>query len=221
MSDASVTISWDEPQAEELRRDQEFWSVYEAAFPINEREQPEVILRAISQKVGVAVRARQNGETIGLASMHLLQDPACVFLVYLAIAPHMQSRGLGQRLLQYAWQVGSQRCAQNGSPATGMVWEVDPPALAMNEKERQKRERRIRFFSRQGGEVLQCDYVQPPLHGDKPVKMHLMHRPADSTSALSFEATVGLVRAMYLQKYGAVNGIDERVLQDLLRAYEL
>ncbi len=221
MFDAIANISWDVPSAEELRQDKAFWSLYEAAFPFHEREPPEVILRALAEGVGVAVRARQKEETIGLASMHLLRDPAGVFLVYLAIAQPLQSQGLGQRLLQYVWQIGNQRCAEVGAPAKGMIWEVDPPALATSDQERLKRERRIAFFSRQGGVILPCAYVQPPLHGDKPVNMLLMHRPAEGTSPPDAEQTMRLVRAMYLQKYGGVNGIETAVLQELLSAQEI
>lgn len=220
MSDLITSISWDTPSAEELREDQAFWSLYEEAFPFHEREPPEVILRALAEGVGVAVRARQKGESIALASMHLLRDPACVFLVYLAIAPPLQSQGLGQRLLQYVWQIGKQRCADFDAPAKGMIWEVDPPALATSDQERLKRERRIAFFTRQGGVILPCAYVQPPLHGDKPVNMLLMHRPAEGTSTPDVEQTTMLVRSMYLEKYGGVNGIETAVLQELLAARE-
>jgi hypothetical protein len=68
-----------------LVRDRQWWSIYEESIPVREREPREDILRALQQRRVLVIRARQEERTIGLAMVHLLQDPPAGFLVYLAV----------------------------------------------------------------------------------------------------------------------------------------
>jgi GNAT superfamily N-acetyltransferase len=185
--------------ADEVAGDQHFWSIYRQSFPESEREPPAVILEAQRSGVGVITRAREDGRTVGLASAHRLRDPAALFLVYLAVADGRRGQRIGAALFEHI----------AGHAGLPLIWEVDPPD-SPDELEQRRRERRIAFFRRAGGELLPRPYQQPPLSpGAPPVPMRLMARPAPP----DVEA---LVRAIYFEKYGAQNGIAEATLRALL-----
>jgi hypothetical protein len=152
--------------------------------------------------------------TTGLATTHLLTHPPAVFLIYLAAARGERSRGIGSELFRFSWDCGKSRLQAQGLRPLGLIWEIDP--LRPDADDAAARQRRVDFFRRQGGRVLEREYLQPPVNGITPVPMTLMFRPDDG-EALPAEATVDeLVRAIYFDKYGTVNGIDRSLLEDLL-----
>jgi GNAT superfamily N-acetyltransferase len=177
--------------AEQLAKDEAWWEIYRASFPSYAREPADVILESVRRGVGLAFRVRRDGATIGIATTHLLLNPAAVFLVYLAIAPAHRDTGLGRDLLEFAWSTSAARLRE----PLGMIWEVDPV------------EGRLAFFQRHGGVVLTRPYLQPPVNGVEPVPMQLMFRPAENGSFPDAPGTDALVQAMYDEKYGAVNGV--------------
>lgn len=198
----------------ELAQDAEFWALYAQAFPLSEREPPEVILRSLHLGVGRVLAGREASGTQALAVLHLLQDPDVVFLVYLALASERRGQGEGRAVLEAAWSAGARALAQQGREARGLLWEVDPPETAPDAAERALRERRLRFFERAGGVQLPRPYLQPPVGTDPaPLPMRLMYRAAPGQPATP--DAEALVRAMYAQKYGAVNGLPEAQLQTL------
>jgi len=200
--------------AGDLRSDQEWWQIYEDSFPAAEREAPDVIVKSVVQGVGMAFRIRREGVTIGLATTHLLKDPAAVFLVYLAVDSTQRNQGTGGELLQGAWEAGAERLSQQGLEPVGLIWEVDRPEPTAGDAG--ARLRRIAFFERHGGKVLDRPYMQPPLDGTTLVPMRLMLRPAGDDGIPERETIEGLVRAMYFEKYGAINEIDRSILEALL-----
>jgi hypothetical protein len=80
------------------------------------------------------------------------------------------------------------------------------------------RRRRVLFFQRQGGAILSRPYRQPPVNGTEPVPMQLMYRPSRGVTMPDAATVEALVRAMYFEKYGWVNGIPSQTLQGLLTA---
>lgn len=215
-----LPIHFDCPSGTVLERDAAWWAIYDEAFPDSEREPRQVILDSIRDGVGLAVRARLDGATVGLATVHLLRCPPTVFLVYLAIARHLRGHSLGGSLLEEAWEVGCRRLTEQGLTAGGMIWEVDDPAGAATETERRQRERRVAFFARHRGRGLSRPYLQPPLHGTLPIPMRLMYRPAAETNPPDASTIEMLVRAMYFEKYGAANHLSADLLERLLEKSE-
>jgi hypothetical protein len=200
--------------AEELIVDEGWWRIYEDSFPAAERESRDVIVKSIVQGGGMAFRARRLGVTIGLATTHLLKDPPAVFLVYLAVDRGERNQGTGGELLESAWEFGIRRLTAQELQPVGLIWEVDPPDRTA--RDASARMRRIAFFERHGGKVLDRPYMQPPLDGTVPVPMRLMLRPAVDRRVQAAQTVEALVRAMYFEKYGAINGIERRVLEELL-----
>ncbi len=191
--------------AAELEADHKWWEIYEASFPIEEREPASVIYRSIEAGPGVALRIRQDRVTTGIATLHRLQEVPLAFCVYLAIAAQARGSGLGSSFFRHV--------ANTAGPG-GMVWEVEDPARARNSDEERQRVRRIQFFERAGGQLLDAPYCQPPLNGHEPVPMRLLWRAGASDAPLPDAAR--LIRAIYFEKYGAINGIDGEVLERLL-----
>jgi hypothetical protein len=201
--------------AEDLRSDDAWWRIYEDSFPKSERESPEIILESLRRGVGMALRIRNESVTFGLATTHLLMNPPAVFLVYLAIAREERSRGAGAALLQSSWEKGASSLWEKGLRPLGMIWEVDTPNPDSEDAE--ARRKRIAFFERNGGMLLDRPYLQPPIDGIATVPMRLMFRAAEGDTPPSPEMVEGYVRALYFEKYGAINGIERTILEDMLR----
>jgi hypothetical protein len=110
--------------------------------------------------------------------------------------------GVGRELFEGAWRISAERIAASGERPLGYLWEVEP---AHADRAGDACQRRVEFFERQGGCVLSRAYRQPPVDGVTVVPMWLMYRPAAASAAVHVDE---LVRAMYAEKYGPVNGID-------------
>lgn len=218
MTEGSPPLLCERLGASELEGDGAWWGIYEDSFPASEREPPGVVVGSVRRGDGLALRARCGGQTVGLATAHLLTAPPAVFLIYLAAARGLRGRGVGGALFAHAWRAGAQSLAARGLRAAGMIWEVDSPGAAGGEEESRRRERRIAFFARHGGELLPRPYLQPPVDGVAPVPMSLMFRPAEGLDTPPPPVIDALVRAMYFEKYGAANGIPADVLERLLAA---
>lgn len=203
--------------ASDLLSDGSWWEIYNEAFPVTEREPSQVIVSSLEMEVGQAFSARSNGETIAIATTHLLKNPPAVFLVYLATKKGLRGRGSGGELLEYTWKSGCQKLSEQGFAVTGLVAEVDAPDESDDSKERHVRERRIAFFARHGAELLSRPYTQPAVDGTTTVPMRLIFRPAPGFERPDSTFTDALVRAIYLEKYHLANGIAKESLTSLLR----
>jgi len=200
--------------AAELRVDETWWEIYEDSFPTSEREMPKVILESIQRGVGMAFRAREDAVTRGLATIHLLNNPAAVFLVYLAVNEKKRSRGIGGELLSFAWESGARRLCEQHLKPIGMVWEIDPPQP--EDDAGNVRQRRMTFFEKHGGRPLDPSYVQPPIDGIAEVPMILMFRPDKGQEVPDSNTKDALKRAIYFEKYGKINEIDTSKLEELM-----
>jgi hypothetical protein len=200
--------------AQELLADKTWWQIYNDSFPSSEREPPDVILKSVLCGSGMAFRARHGGLTSGLATTHLLTNPAAVFLVYLAVSRKERNQGIGAELFRFAWQSGATRLRAQHLQPYGMIWEVDAPQLDNDADS--TRQRRISFFHRHGGRILDRPYLQPPVDGIAAVPMRLMFHPAEGKGIPTPDTVEALVRAIYFDKYGTINEIDRSILEDLL-----
>lgn len=205
----------------ELMRDDAWWEIYNEAFPLSEREPPQVILNSVQREVGLALRARVGDRTIAIATTHLLKDPPAVFLIYLATDRNLRGRGAGGDLFEYAWQSGREKLSDGGLDPIGLVLEADSPDETTDAEEKHLRERRVAFFGRHRCKLLPVEYIQPPVDGSTLVRMRLMFRPAENYPEPEFFLTKRLVRSIYIEKYNAVNGISIKTLENLLQETNL
>jgi GNAT superfamily N-acetyltransferase len=209
-------VSYISVSAEQLMADHAWWDIYDEAFPSDEREPPQVIIQSLREHAGLAFNAHVNDKTLAIATTHLLKNPAAVFLVYLATARDLRGHGLGGELLEFAWRTSFDVLSNNGSQPTGLVLEVDALESSNDALERKVRERRMSFFRRHGLKLLPDPYKQPPVDGIASVTMSLMFRPADGQSEPDSDLVRALVRAIYFEKYYAINGISRESLNSLL-----
>lgn len=211
---AGVTLEAVEPAA--LREDAGFWRLYASSFPRAEREPMEVILRSIEQGPGFALRALAGGRVVGLATGHVLNEPAATFLVYLAVDPAWRSRHIGRALFDAADRGGAARLVEQDRATRGIAWEIDDPAADLGPGERDIRQGRLRFFKQLGGRLLDTPYIQPPVDGHSVVPMRLMFRPAVGHDLPEGAEIETLIRAIYFEKYHAINGIARSTLERLI-----
>src|ERR1041385_4041430 len=201
---------------ERLLLDLAWWEIYKESFPSNEQEPPEVILQSLRKNVGLAFSLRLGDETLAIATTHLLKNPAAVFLVYLATVHDAWGRGYGGHLLEFAWRASFEKLSDDRLEATGLILEVDALDNSNAPEQREVRERRISFFGRHGLKLLPRHYLQPPVDGIAPVAMSLMFRPVEGRSEPDSNPVTALIRAIYLEKYHAINGIAQESLKMLL-----
>ena len=211
-----IDLAFDAPSADVLASDTALWRLYASSFPSSEREPPGVILATVQAGAGFVVRARSAGVTVGLSSAHVLREPSVLFLVYLAVAPRWRSRQIGAALLEHTWTTACTRYSESGVASSGLVCEVEIPDEASNTREREVRRRRLAFFEGVGARVLPQRYLQPPVDAVASVPMHLMYRPAPGAAFPTAAATSALIKAIYVEKYGALNGIPSNTLERLL-----
>lgn len=199
----------------QLEADQDWWALFSAAFLPDERDPVEVLLETVEHGHGLALAHRQEGKTIALGFVHLLTDPAAVFLVYLAVDPGHRSSGLGRQLLEFAWEEGARTLSEAGLPPLGLVWEVDQREET-GDAAHGRREARLRFFDQLGGRPLPIEYLQPPINGPAPVPMDLFFRPVPGLEQPDREGARRLARAIFVEKYGAMNRLPWWMLGALL-----
>lgn len=131
-------------------------------------------------------------------------DTRLGFLAYLAIRQDARGQGLGAWLFGHVLdQVARDALALGGPPAQGLCWEVERPALAADEPERQLRARRIRFYERLGARLIEpIDFVAPPLRPDLPaVPYHLMFRALDAATALTGARLQAILETVLVHDY--------------------
>jgi GNAT superfamily N-acetyltransferase len=204
---------------DELEQNDSWIEILRKTMPEEEMEPTEVIVKGVRDRTGHAIGAHVRGAPAGLATVALLREPPVGFLVCIAADPKMHNQGIGTALFQKAYQETLKSLSAEGRDPQGLVWEVDDiDAKELTPAEYERRRRRIAFFQKQGGILLDRRYVQPPLmEGGNPVPMRLMIRP-EGTWTLTPEKINEIIRAMHWEKYGAINGIRDEVL---LRMAEL
>ena len=114
-------------------------------FPANELKPLSMIERALARGEYAAYGALAEGEALAYAYFVLRQEegPCFALLDYLAVKKELRGTGIGSRFLQ----------GLITGPLAGMasaLLEVDDPALAPDPKEKALRERRLRFYLRNG-----------------------------------------------------------------------
>jgi len=144
-----------------LTRDGRFWELYEHSFPPAEKEPRDVIEKSVRLGCGLAFRSVLRGETVAMATAHILREVPALFLVYLAVDARRKGRGTGGGLLEFLHAQGC-RTIPGG---LGTVWEAERARDAATEPGKRIRERRLAFFHRHGGVLLTDAYRQPALAG--------------------------------------------------------
>lgn len=211
-------MTFEDLHAARLAGDVGWWRLYDAAFAREEREPREVILAGVRGGAALAVRALDAGVTAGFAVVHLLRRPAALFLVYLAVQPELRGRGLGSELFRRTRTLAAERPGAAGPG--GWVCEVTRPVPGASEAEQAGFHRLLEFYRKQGGEPLPHPYVQPPVDGAHCVPMQLIYAPPIGMAPPDTPGSEALIRAIYREKYQAVNGISDEWIAECWRRIE-
>lgn len=219
MPDPDITLQCE--SVEDLRKDDAWWALYEESFPPTERASKRRELEMAADPHVRILCARENGETVGLAIIHMLEHFPAIFLNVIAVSPHERHHHIGTRLFEYGWTLGSEELAKRGLTPRGYVWEVEKPELAANESELKERQTRLAFYNHLGAELLTYPYIMPPIDGTHTIPMYLMYRPAPKTKKLTKKEFNSLVQCLYYEKYSIVNHIKKKTLKSLLNALKI
>jgi GNAT superfamily N-acetyltransferase len=181
--------------------------LYETAFPPEERILVSAFVKILQQKeagrpMGVELLAAANtsDELIGMAFYDLLPRQGLATLWYMAVNPQIRSQGLGSQI----YQVIIHKVKAAGCQA--MFFEVEIPALAHTPETQALAERRIRFYQRNGAQILQgIQYLQSVGWHQPVTPMYLMVHPIQPISP---ETAFTLAKEIFddsLQQKGLLN----------------
>ena len=194
--------------------------LFRAIFPDETRYIPYV--RACAQQVSLSHPAtldhvwlvEQDGQTVGIRVFSYVHTRNWGHGAYVGLLPAYQGQGLGAWLVR---QTLAQLCADalrfHRPAPSGYVIEVEPPEGALDEADRQVRQRRLAFHRRCGGLVLDADYVEPPmiqgvdyvsaseLDGAEPKAMKLVFIPLDPARTLTGADLVDFIEGLYVDVY--------------------
>jgi GNAT superfamily N-acetyltransferase len=186
------------------------FEIYETSFPIEERDPVERIADAMRriQKKNIAhfLAAVDAGRVIGLVMYSYYKKERLGFLFYMATDLDLRGRGLGSWMFkQTIRRLEEDAHFLVGEPPLGMFWEVERPLDAADEAERILRERRIRFYQRNGAVLMDwIDFTAPPLGEDlPPVPYYLMFRSSDNREIrINRELARAVIDSTLLYGYG-------------------
>ena len=180
------------------------YRLYEASFPVDERE-PRAVIEAWLRPTGISspgqaaikrfVVAERDAEVVGL-TIHEFR-PACGlgWLIYIAVEPSCRGTGLGARLLEAVRGLVRLDASFRGVRYRGMILEVERVEDATDEADRVVRKARLAYFGQRGARLLTSDYVQPSLgEGLRPVPLNLL--------ILDGEPDASIVRDFYRHMWG-------------------
>ncbi len=166
------------------------FAIYTDAFPAEERvpvQRIAAMLRDDKFRVVTTRRTKHvwalldNSAVVGIAFFSYYRGLRLGYLEYLAVRQDARGQGWGTYLFYHVVdQTIRDALRLGGPPALGVCLEVDRPADARTEAERQMRERRIHFYQRNGSVLIdRVEFVAPPLGRDRPpVPYHIMFHPA-------------------------------------------
>ena len=194
--------------------------LFRATFPNSLRYVPHI---RKSMKLGMALNPRliphhwlilQDHQPIGFTLFNYLIESNMGFGRYIGVDPDHRSAGIGYRIIQ---ETKKQICADAQKQAKpepiGFCTEVDSPAQAKSEQEREIYQRRIEYFLHKCGAIdLDVDYLEPVMirnqeAGDdplpaEPIPMHLILNPVRAEiSHVSPDMTRKLVAGVLVDHY--------------------
>lgn len=212
-----LTQKWQWLTPQELSRDTEWWDIYQNSFPVIEQDSKQQLLHALEKGAAIIGAYKQQGNTLGMVvfyPIHTHQAPPFIFLNYFAIAKQARSHGLGGRLLSLVIEYTKAIACPNGARYTALVWEIEDPQDATHDTERQLRQRRLEFYQREGAQLFNSHFIQPPIDGENTVNMRLMYCLLENYQIHPHEKSI--TEAIYFAKYRPINNISPEILYQLL-----
>lgn len=137
-------------------------SIYMEAFPVRQREPFEDLIARETAGEATSVVAVCGREPVGLAVASSLGSVDWSYLEYYAVALNHHGHGIGGWL----WRATCQKLLACGLPRRIVLEVEDPAGTPAGTPEWRERERRIRFYERQGMSYLPVsNYAIPRMDG--------------------------------------------------------
>lgn len=177
---------------------QQALSLYLQSFSANQRLDIDIITRRTQANqhqvwVGLDSTKHDSQEIVLMAILHPLNHTPFTLLSYLATRPTFQGQGIGTQFLQFI-------IAQYQQVQKFLILEVETPRT--HEDSDSKAQKRIKFYRQLGAvELMEINYLLPPLAEDSPTPMKLLMLPAYPTSTLTGEVVKNLIQLMYQEVY--------------------
>jgi hypothetical protein len=197
----------------ELQLDSTWWHIYETSFPNAEREPHDLIFAACEKNIIKTGRYVENNETVAISVIQPMHSLPFAFMNYFAIANLHRNRALGSRLFSQLTNAGENFVKEYSENYLGLIWEVENPDTEMNQTEKILKQRRVQFYKRRGALSFKKKFFQPPIGGYHALPMRLMYF---ATNPIDYFLENEITKAVYFEKYHAVNHIKMEILLELL-----
>lgn len=162
----------------------EWWQLYQTAFPASERRSADQHAAALGDAAFHCLHLADNAGFVGILSYWTLEE--LIYVEHLAIAGSRRAQGLGHRVLQLIPEP--------------FILEIEPVADTATA-------RRLAFYESCGLVRLPQPHVQPAYQSGQPdIPLWLLSRPALSASAVLRFETSYMTLPMRYRDFSAVSG---------------
>jgi GNAT superfamily N-acetyltransferase len=191
-------------------------AIYEVSFPAYERKPFWYVADAMhSGHYTVYVIRRERGgrvttgEIVAFALLARLRTSQAMYIEYLAVDQALRGQGIGSLLLR------SMIGFLDDTPATAIIWEVDPPIELADDNSR-----RIQFYERFGAHLIEksTGYGMPNYYkGSGTLPLRLMWKPLhDAYSDQPTKAElVAFITDIYETEYRGFDNIRDEIIASL------
>jgi GNAT superfamily N-acetyltransferase len=189
---------------------QEALAIYEQAFPEAERDSVENIAASLKNTAPETDVSHfrvllDQGAVVGFSYFSSYKEYYLGYLKFIAVRAELRGKRYGPVLLQDALrQLRIDGRRATGWPYLGLILEVERPEAAENEEVRALRERRIKFYQRNGAVLLEnLNYVAPSVAPGQPsLPFHLMVLRAVPKYGMQRWLRPKAVTALLVEGYG-------------------
>jgi GNAT superfamily N-acetyltransferase len=194
--------------------------VFRAIFPTYEHYAPYIYACALQTSYNHPGTfdhvwlVEQNGNPIGLRIFRYVPERDFGFDAFIGLLDGYHNQGIGTWLIEQTLKQLCMDAERFGRPEpSGCCAEVEPIQMARTEDQRQINEARVAFYRKQGGFLLDVDYIEPPmirhvdyitearLTGIQPKPKQLVFYPVRSRTSLTYDELVKVLDGIYLDVY--------------------
>ncbi len=187
-------------------------AIYDVSFPPKERKPFWLVANAIqSGQYTVFVVSQDRGvdaESIAFALLMRLRTSQAMYIEYLAVAQALRGQGIGSFLLH------SMIAFLENTAASAIVWEVDPPDQAGDDKAR-----RIKFYERLGARLIEQSkpYAMPNYRkGSGTLPLRLMWKPLHHDRDQPTRAElIAFISDIYETEYAGHDALRDEIIASL------
>ena len=188
---------------------QQAFAIYEASFPVEERDSVENLVELIQRSAsGELDEGTDFRFLVGVADEQIVALSIYTYharlrmgyLWYLAITAVSRGQGLGSWMFS---QTMNRLAREGGQRPLGMCWEVERPSDLPDPDHRDLAERRIRFYERNGSVLFaNVDLLTPALGEGLPeVSYHLMYYPLVDEPTIPTDRVQAIIDVILLDNY--------------------